>query len=221
MRKTLNENPVVQAALIGLLAIVVGFLLLTRVAGQSDSGTEAAPATDATAVAPTTGAPSSGATAPTPVPDATSAPAEGTDAGASVPVPTPAAASSGGFEPGPGLPRAVVDAYEGGDVVVLLVTRYRAIGDRKLEAQVNRLRGRSDVAVFSTLAFDVARYSRITQGVDVDRTPALVVVEPKRLAQGPLPGATVSYGFRDAPSVDQAIRDALYEGRENLPYYPR
>lgn len=216
MRKTLNENPVVQAALIGVLAIVVGFLLLTRVAGQSDSGSEAAPTTESTAVTPTAGEPTTGVPAPTAVPDATT-PA----AGSSAPAPTPAASSSGGFESGPGLPRAVVDAYKGGDVVVLLVTRYRAIDDRKLEAQVNRLRGRSDVAVFSTLAFDVARYSRITQGVDVDRTPALVVVEPKGLAKGPLPGATVSYGFRDAESVDQAVRDALYEGRENLPYYPR
>jgi hypothetical protein len=208
VRKALNDNPVAQAAVVGVLAIVVAFLLLTRVAGR-DSGASEAPATESTAVAPVTGA-----TAPAPA-----APTGTTPAPAAETAPSPA--SSRGFEPGPGLPRGVVDAHERGDVVVLLVTRYRAIDDRKLEAHVNRLRGRSDVALFSTLAVDVARYSRITQGVDVDRTPALVVIEPKRLADGPLPAATVSYGFRGAESVDQAVRDALYRGRENLPYYPR
>ena len=34
MRKALNENPVVQVALIGVLGVVVGFLLITRIAGQ-------------------------------------------------------------------------------------------------------------------------------------------------------------------------------------------
>jgi hypothetical protein len=215
MRKALNENPVVQAASVGVLAIVVAFLLLTRVAGQG-GGSESPPATESGAVTP-----SAGATAPTPAPGAATAPSPAAEAAPSGTAPSPAVGGSTGFEAGPGLPREVVDAHEDGEVVVLLVTRYRAIDDRKLEAQVNRLRGRSDVAVFSTLAFDVARYSRITQGVDVDRTPALVVVEPKRLAEGPLPAATVSYGFRGAPSVDQAVRDALYEGRNNLPYYPR
>jgi hypothetical protein len=215
VRNALNDNPVLQAAVVGVLVIIVGFLLLTRVAGGGGSGSEA-PATESTAATtttPATGATTAAPPAATPAPEASATPATGAAA-------APAVGASD-FEAGPGLPRGVVDAHERGDVVVLLVTRYRAIDDRKLEAHVNRLRSRADLALFSTLAVDVARYSRITQGVDVDRTPALVVVEPKRLAQGPLPAATVSYGFRGAESVDQAVRDALYSGRQNLPYYPR
>jgi hypothetical protein len=74
--------------------------------------------------------------------------------------------------------------------------------------------------VFIVKAFDVAKYSRIAQGVNLNRTPALVVVQPKRLTQGPLPEATVFYGYRGKQSVDQQIDDALYDGRRNLPYSP-
>ena len=37
MRKTLNENPVVQLAIVGLLAVAVAFLLVTRVLGGGGS----------------------------------------------------------------------------------------------------------------------------------------------------------------------------------------
>ena len=60
MRKVLNDNPVAQMAVLGLLAVIVAFLLLTRVAhksGGSDSS-----ATSAT----TSGAP----VAPAPVDEA-------------------------------------------------------------------------------------------------------------------------------------------------------
>jgi hypothetical protein len=85
---------------------------------------------------------------------------------------------------------------------------------------VESLRSRGDTSVFIVKAFDIAKYSRITQGVNVQRTPALVVVQPKHLTQGPLPTATVGYGFRGGGSIDQAVRDALYSGHDNLPYYP-
>jgi hypothetical protein len=56
--------------------------------------------------------------------------------------------------------------------------------------------------------------------VNVNRVPALVVVRPKKLTHGP-PVASVSYGFRGPDSVRQAVRDALYKGPTNLPYYPK
>jgi hypothetical protein len=31
----------------------------------------------------------------------------------------------------------------------------------------------------------------------------------------------VSYGYRNSQSVVQAVHDALYTGRDNLPYSPR
>ena len=79
---------------------------------------------------------------------------------------------------------------------------------------------RSDVAVCTPDVKNVADYSRITEGVDVNRTPALVVIQPKRLATGPMPAATTSYGFRGPASVEQAFDDAVYEGPSDLPAYP-
>ena len=38
MRRALNDNPVAQIAVLAVLAVVVGFLLLTRVANKSDGG---------------------------------------------------------------------------------------------------------------------------------------------------------------------------------------
>jgi hypothetical protein len=209
MRKALNDNPVAQIAVVAVLAVVVLFMLLTRMGGSSAS-TSSSPATTATPVA--------GAT----VPDST-APASGTTP-APVPSPDPAAAggaSANDFAPGPGLPAPVVTAYKGGETVVVLVTKHAGFDDRVLRTSVKHLRGRADVAVFTTSAKHVADYARITEGVDVDRAPALVVMRPERLTPaGSMPQATVSYGFRSADSVDQAIRDAQYKGRTDLPFYP-
>ena len=78
----------------------------------------------------------------------------------------------------------------------------------------------SDVALFIVSARGIARYSRITQGVDVERVPALIVIRPKKLADGGLPEASVSYGYRGPESIKQAVRDANYDGRRDLPSYP-
>ena len=121
---------------------------------------------------------------------------------------------------GPGLPAPVVKAYKDDKTVVLLVLRHRGIDDDQLRQNVERLRGKSDLALFVTNAGHIARYSRITQGVNVDRVPALIVLRPRHLTHG-TPTATLSYGFRGPESVDQAIRDALYKGPSNLPYYPK
>jgi hypothetical protein len=48
--------------------------------------------------------------------------------------------------------------------------------------------------------------------VQLDRVPALVVVRPRRLSDG-VPEATVSYGFRGPESVQQAVEDALFDGK--------
>ncbi len=211
MRKALNSNPVVQAAAVGLLVLVVGFMLVTRLGGSSNkpaAPTEVQPPATGSAVAPTT----PGAVA---TPDATGA----------VPVapgiPAPEVSSATGFEAGPGLPKAVVDAYDAGKVVVLLVVRNSGIDDNKVKSIVESLRGRNDVAVFTTRASGIADYSRIAQGAQISRVPALVVIRPKNLAEGSLPSATVSYGFRNQASVNQKVEDALYKGRSDLPYYPK
>jgi hypothetical protein len=208
VRRALNENPIVQVVMLGALGIVVAFLFMTRVMGQDEAGTSSSPETPAPAPAPTT----AGATPA--VPDPATA-----DAAAVVPTEPVPTGSAAGFEPGAGLPESVVRAHESGDVVALLVVNRKAPEDRRLEAEVNGLRGRSDTSVFVVEAKDVTRYSRIAEGVDLDRVPALVVVEPKRQVEGELPVATTSYGFRGPESVEQSVRDVLYDGRE-LPFHP-
>jgi hypothetical protein len=206
MRQAINENPVAQVVLLGVLGIVVAFLFMTRVMGQDEgAGSEAAtPAPTAAGAVP---APS------TPDPTAASAPTAVEPSAA-------APAASTGFEAGPGLPESVVSAYEAGDVIALLVVNREGTEDRRLEAEVEeRLQGRSDTSVFVVAAKDVSRYSRIAEGVNLDRVPALVVVEPRRQVEGELPGATINYGFRGPESVEQTVLDVLYDGKE-LPYHP-
>jgi hypothetical protein len=230
LRKALNENPLVQIGVLAVLAIGVVFLLLTRMGG----GGEDAPATSAT------GAPADGAATTTPAatpaapapatdevtpsaPAAPTTPAPG-ETGTTAPEST-APADAGTFTAGPGLPEPVVKAYDDGKAVVLLVYRRKGIDDAFVHTFVRLLQASnvpavSSAAVFRTNAHDIARYSRITQGVNVSRTPALVVIRPEKFSEGGMPLATVSYGFRGPQSVVQAVEDSLYEGPQ-IPVYPK
>lgn len=224
MRKTLNDNPVLQIVILGVLGVGVAFLLMTRVMHKSDSSsTPTTPTTSAatgTATPPTAGATSA-------VPGATTGAVPSTTAPSTVAPVAPStgdAASAGALPskliPGPGLPKPVARAYADGKAIVLFVFRHRGIDDAAVRTSVERLRGRGDLAVFVTHAAGISRYASITEGVDVNQVPALVVVRPRQLAHG-TPTATVSYGFRGPDSVEQAVRDGLYRGPSNLPYYPR
>jgi len=209
VRKAINENPVVQAALLGGLAIIVAFMLLTRLGGSSGS-----PATTpTTSAAPTT--PSTASTTP-----GTVTPAAPSTAGTVVPSTPASGTPSGKLVAGPGLPKPVANAYADGKAIVLLIFRHSGIDDAEMRNEVEHLKGDPGLAVFVIHATQIGRFSRIAEGVNADRVPALIVVRPKSLSHG-TPTASVSYGFRSADSVDQAIRDALYKGRTNLPYYPR
>jgi len=208
VRRALNDNPIAQIAVLGALVLIVGFLLLTRASNKS-GGADTSPTS-------TTG---SEATA-TPAPTVDSAEAPSPSEGATVPPGPSGGATAGEFVAGPGLPASVVKAYEDDKAVVLLVLRHRGIDDERLRSDVVKLHGRSDVALFVTNAGQIARYSRITQGVNVDRVPALIVLRPRHLTDG-TPEAILSYGFRGPQSVEQAVRDALYKGPTDLPYHPR
>jgi hypothetical protein len=140
VRKVLNENPVVQIALLGGLAVIVAFLLLTRATSPTGSAT---------------------------------------------------AIPSGKLVAGPGLPKAVANAYADDKAVVVLITRRRGIDDDAVKASVELLRANGSLAVFVANAGKISRFSRITEGVNVNRASALVVVRPKHLTDGP-PTATVS-----------------------------
>jgi hypothetical protein len=213
MREAINNNPLVQIGLIALLGIGVAFLLMTRVLKEeTKTPTEgSAPATGTEAPAAPAGgaAPAAGTQAPA----APSEPAE--------PVVPPATeAPTTEFTAGPGLPEKVVDAYDDGDTVVLLITRKGGIDDNGMRkiVELTTKQTKGDVTVIQSLAREIAKYSRITQGVDVDRVPAMIVLGPKKVS-GDVPHASVSYGFRGPGSVQQAIDDAAYEGKE-IPYFP-
>jgi hypothetical protein len=207
VRQAINNNPIAQVAVLGGLALLVGlFMMMNMKKGSSDSGSTGSSA----AATPATSSPTSG----------DSAVAPGSAGTAPVAPPTSGSVSPDALVPGPGLPRPVITAWKRGDTVVLLVVRPHGIDDRLVRNSVRSLSSESGVAVFVSRADKVARYSRITQGVALSQAPALLVVRPKRVS-GSVPEAQVSYGFRDSQGVVQAVHDAVYSGKDNLPYSPR
>lgn len=186
MRKKLNDNPVVQVAMIGVLLVLAAFFVSTRVLHKSSSETPKAAAVAGSA------------------PVVTSAPTGAVD---------PAAALAGADSvPSPPLPRPLIGAYRRGATIVLLVVRGGGIDDRMMIPAVRRLKRTPGLAVFVATAERISRYAAITQGVGVDRVPALVVVRPRALSGGGPATASVSYGFESASGVVQAVNDALYHG---------
>lgn len=202
MRETLNNNPLAQVGLIGVLLLATGFFLVSSMGGGSEEE-EVGPAGASSAV--TEIAPA--------VPSAGEAPAPSAAAGvAALPAP-----GSGAGSPPP-IPRPVTRAFAANDTVVLLFVRGGGIDDRKVAAGVERLRLLSGVAVFVAPADRVAHYAGIAQGVGLERVPALVVLRPKRLDHG-IPTAFVKYGFQSPESMVQAVVDAGYKGK-TLDYHP-
>jgi hypothetical protein len=215
VREAINNNPVVQIAVIGVLVVFVGLFMMMNLKKGSSSSSSTPEASASSSATP--GSTSAGATAPVQLPGSASA---GASSAGAVPPVTGGSVSPDALVPGPGLPRSVVAAWKSGEAVVLLVVKSGGIDDRMVRDSVESLRGEAGVTVFVTEAKHVARYSRITQGVGVDRAPALVVIRPRR-ESGAVPEAQVSYGFRNSQSVVQAVDDALYSGRDDLPYSPR
>jgi hypothetical protein len=143
---------------------------------------------------------------------ATSAPAI-TPAGETPATGTPAAPPAA-----PPPPKAVTAAFGSGETVVLLVVREGGIDDRMVRADTAALAAVPNVALFVVPVRRIARYASITEGVGVNRVPALIVIRPKALSHG-VPTASVSYGYQGAESVVQAVVDARYKGR-TLSYHP-
>jgi len=217
MRKAINENRTVQLGLLGGLLLVVGLLLVMRMGKKEEAPPPStSPVAGSSVTAGTTSSSTLGDSTATSSTAGTTAAAPAAT-GATVTA-SPTTVSPDALVPGPGLPRPVISAWNHGDAVVLLVVRPKGADDRLVRSSVESL-SEPGVAVFVAPANRIARYSRITQGVGVNRVPALVVVRPKRLSGG-TPQATVSYGFRDSQSVVQAVHDALYSGRDDIPYNP-
>ena len=196
MRKALNDNPIAQIAIVGVLLAASAMFLLGGM-GKKSSDESSATVSDPSAAPATAAAPASdpAATGVAPAPAAAPAPAVGV---------------AGTI--GPPLPPAVDSAYRDGKTIVLLVTRGGGYDDRLMQRSVSRLRSLPGLAVFATRAKGVARYSRITAAVNLDRVPALIVVTPRDMSGGSAPAADLLYGFHSADSIVQAVRDVLYRG---------
>jgi hypothetical protein len=193
MREKLNDNPMAQVALVGILLVAAAIFLLGKMGGsEEEEGGESAAGVAAVAVA-----------------------SAELEVGAQ-PASLPAPGSGPGAPPAP--PRAVVSAFNAGETVVLLFVRDGGIDDRLVSQALQGLGAMSRVATFVVPSHQLARYVSIAQGVDLNRVPALVVLRPKSLDGGP-DLASVQYGFQSPETIVQAVLDARYHGG-TLPYHP-
>lgn len=207
MREKLNDNPVAQVILIGVLAVVgVVFFIGSSGGEEEETGTtEATVAVAGTGATGTATASTAGEAVEGAVESALETAGEApTAAPSSVPTPPP--------------PAPVTKAYESGKTVVLLIVHRGGIDDALVTRSSLLLAAVPDVALFIVPAEQIARYAAITVGVEVNRVPALVVMRPKRLSKG-TPQASVEYGFQTPQGVVQAVLDASYSGPEAT-YHP-
>jgi len=191
MREKLNDNPLAQAAVVGVLLLAAVVFLMGGMGGggEEEEGAEEGAGGSVSVAAPV-------------------------EAGSPTDLPAP---STGAGAPPP-LPSAVISAYEAGDTVVLLFVRDGGIDDRRVTSAVDSAGSLPGVVTFVVPASKIARYAAIAQGADVNRVPALVVLSPKSV-DGGVPQASVHYGFQSFESVEQAVIDAGYKGK-TLPYHP-
>ncbi len=197
MRDRLNSNPLLQAAVLGVLLIGTGFFVLSSMGGGEE---EPEPSETTTSTTVTTTLPARSTASP------------------AAAMATALSLVNGVTSDAPPLPRPVLSAWNANKTLVLLFIHEGGIDDRLVAAAVRRLHSRPDLAVFVVPDRKIARYAAITQGVGVNRVPALVVVRPKRLDQT-LPTASVSYGLQSPESIVQQVTDAEYTGR-TLDYHP-
>jgi hypothetical protein len=205
MREKLNENPVAQIALLGLLAIVVGYLLLSKMGGGGEEG--------AAAESPVTSVESA------PVETTVSTGGEAAEAVGTAPE-IAAATSSVSAPASRPLPHGVDAAYKDDKIVVVLLVRDGGVDDHIVRRATKVLEGNPHVAFFSAKAKHVARFAALTGPLGVNRVPALIVVRPKHLNDGGPAPASVDYGLNSGTGIRQTIREAVYKG-PHLTYAPQ
>ncbi len=214
MRDALNSNPLVKAAVIGVLLIGAAFFVISTTGGGGEESSGGGETEATVSVSGTTASGSAtGATPGEAVEGAVEAAEQ--SAGQSL---SSALSAVGQATAAPPLPHPVLRAYKANQTLVLLFVRDGGIDDRLAKSATRSLAGFPDVALFVVPAHRISRYAAITEGVGVDRVPALIVVTPKRLKQV-VPTASVSYGFQSAESVRQAVIDAGYKG-PTVDYHP-
>lgn len=192
MREKLNENPLLQVALIAVLLVVAGVFVMSSM-GKGGGEEEAESATVSATAESVTEAP----------------------AGLEAALAMVSQASARSAKP---LPHDVLTAWNDNKTVVLLFVHDGGIDDRLVKDATERLSSLPAAEIFVVPANKISRYAGITEGVGVNRVPALVVVRPKHVHQT-IPTASVSYGFQSGQTIVQAVIDAGYKG-PTLDYHP-
>jgi hypothetical protein len=120
---------------------------------------------------------------------------------AATPQSTPPKADKG--QPGGrGLPSRVARALDAKKTVVILFWTKGGIEDRSVKSSVDRLPRRGGkTAVFTDKVSNLSHYTRVTAAASVNRTPALVIVNPKGQAE-------VLNGYYDFQTIRQFVRNA-------------
>jgi hypothetical protein len=219
MRDALNSNPLVQLGVVGALLVVVAvFLMSSGGGGGEEEGSSGSGAGTTEATVHVAGSGASGtATGATPG-EAVEGAVEAAEAGAGGSLSSALSEFAAASSDAPPLPHRVIAAWKDNKTLVLLFVRDGGIEDRLVKVATRGLARFPDAVVFVVPAKRIARYAAITEGVGVERVPALVVVTPKHLKKT-VPTASVSYGFQSPQSVAQAVIDAGYTGR-TLDYHP-
>lgn len=194
MRDALNSNPLVQLAVVGVLLVAVAVFVFSSGGGGEEEETAGGGGEATVSVTDTEAGGSTG------------------DVAESLSVATGAPLDA------PPPPRRVLDAWRANHTLVLLFVRSGGIDDRLVKVATTGLAGFRDAAVFVVPAAKISRYAVITEGVGVERVPALVVVTPRHLKRT-VPTASVSYGFQSPQSIAQAVIDAGYRG-PTVDYHP-
>jgi hypothetical protein len=219
MRKALNENPMVQIGVLAVCAVIFAVILFTMVLKKDDTAATSTSATSpTTASTPTTSTPEAPAASDPAASDPAAPAAPSTVAPATPPASSAGGTAADGLLPSKGLPEDVLVAFARNETIALLVVDPKGVSDKQMKSFTETLRSRDDVEVFVVPVDQIAKYARITAGVSVNRTPALVVIRPRKLTES-VPTATVSYGFRGPRSINQAVDNALYDGKQ-VPSYP-
>jgi hypothetical protein len=102
-----------------------------------------------------------------------------------------------------GIPKPIARAIRKDKTLVLLFWNGKSADDKAVHealAKVNRWDGR--VYVGSASIKKIAKYGRITRGVDVEQSPTIVVADNQLRAE-------TLVGYVDATTIDQAVVDAF------------
>jgi hypothetical protein len=102
-----------------------------------------------------------------------------------------------------GLPKPVARALRKNKVLVLLFWNRKAADDRAVRAalkDVDRWNGR--VSVQTAPIRKIAKYGRISRGVDVEQSPTIVITDPAMHAE-------TLVGYVDTTTIDQTVVDAF------------